>query len=123
MRCLLESATSFPWRTRAHCPASFLEQHANVDIVGPKGIVQSDRVWVGMSLLAPAAQYPEHKHEPAEVYIVLSPGGGEWLVNGVWKHFSRGDVIYNRSGVPHAMRARPHEPLLALWMLPLVPAL
>ena len=53
-------------------------------VVGPGGFVVVGRgglepradVLIGISLLAPTVAYPEHRHPPEEVYLVLSPG--EW---------------------------------------------
>lgn len=108
------------WRRRpgsqAH-GAAFHDGHANADIVSPTGLEQRSDVWFGASLVAPEVQYLEHRHPPAEIYIVMSEG--EWYrEDRGWRTPGVGGVVYNPPGVVHAMRAGP-SPLLALWLLPI----
>lgn len=108
------------WRARPgpapNASADFAESHANAMIVGPGGVEGRRDLWIGISLLAPGARYPDHDHAPPEVYLVLSPGrflqgGGEWFSPGI------GGVFYNPPGILHAMAADEDAPLLALWLL------
>jgi hypothetical protein len=70
---------------------------------------------IGVSLMAPNLQYPDHRHPPAEVYYSLSPGSwrqgdGPWVTPGI------GGLIYNPSNIVHSMRSS-DVPLLAIWCL------
>ncbi len=93
----------------------FRDGHANAVIVGPGGLEPRDDVRIGVSLLAPAVQYPDHRHPPEEVYLVLSPG--EWRQDdGPWHAPGLGGLVHNPPGIVHAMRSG-KAPLLAIWCL------
>lgn len=107
------------WRRRPTYDDSgsenFPQGHANTMIIGPGGLEDRRDVWLGASLMAPKVRYPDHNHEPEEVYLVLSEGQfrqgeGEWFSPGV------GGSFYNTSGIRHAMRSL-DTPLLAFWVL------
>ncbi|MBW4024693.1 MAG: transcriptional regulator [Proteobacteria bacterium] len=109
---------SLTWSQRRggpHASANIMDGHANAMVVGPGGLEDRDDVWVGVSLLAPATRYPDHRHPPEEVYLVLSPGvfrQGE----GPWFEPGFGGTFFNEPGILHAMRSGP-EPLFAIWLL------
>ncbi|WP_371224519.1 dimethylsulfonioproprionate lyase family protein [Roseovarius sp. 2305UL8-3] len=89
--------------------------HANAMIIGPGGLVRHKSVWLGVSLLAPAVRYPDHRHPPEETYLVLSEGafyqeGRGWFTPGI------GGTFYNPPGILHAMRSG-QTPLFAMWAL------
>ena len=88
--------------------------HANAQVIGPAGLGHSERVRIGASLVAPGITYPDHRHPPEEVYLVLSPG--EWRQNASpWHAPGIGGLVYNPPDIVHAMRAAPVAPLLAIW--------
>ncbi len=93
----------------------FTNGHANANIIGAEGIETRRDVWVGVSLMAPHTQYPDHRHPPEEIYIVLS--GGEWRqADNPWHAPGIGSLVYNPPNIVHAMRSL-EQPLLALWFL------
>ena len=96
--------------------AVFHDGHTNAVIVGPEGLERRGDVLIGVSLVAPNVRYVDHRHPPAEVYIVMSEG--EWYREGDgWHTPGVGGIVYNPPNVVHAMRAGP-EALLAVWLLP-----
>ena len=100
--------------SEAHGEA-FHDGHANAFLVGPGGLEDLAGAAVGVSLLAPHVRYPDHRHPPEELYLVLSPGfwrrgASDWFEPGV------GGLVHNPPDVVHAMRADA-EPLLAVWCL------
>lgn len=111
------------WTIRAGAETQgeqFLNSHANATITGPKGTgpegleLRSD-VRIGVSLLAPHTRYPDHRHPPEEIYIVLSRG--EWRqASNPWHEPGIGGLVYNPPNIVHAMRST-ERPLLALWFL------
>jgi quercetin dioxygenase-like cupin family protein len=109
---------SLTWRRRPgaeDAAPDFRDGHANAVIVGPGGLEPRDDAMVGVSLMAPAVQYPDHRHPPEEVYVVLSPG--EWRQrNGPWHEPGPGGFVHNPPGIVHAMRSG-KAPLLAIWCL------
>ena len=106
------------WQHRAHTASdspSFHEGHANTYFVGPDGLECRGDVVVGASLLAPHTVYPDHKHPPREVYLVMSEG--DWFnTEAGWYTPGMGSIVYHPSGITHAMRSGP-APLLAVWCL------
>jgi hypothetical protein len=111
------------WKTRAGAEAlgeQFLNSHANATIVGSEGLEIRQDVWIGTSLMAPQTRYPDHRHPPEEVYVVLS--AGEWRQgNGEWHAPGIGGLVHNTPNIVHAMRSG-ENPLLALWFLWIGPA-
>ncbi|HTI80094.1 MAG TPA: dimethylsulfonioproprionate lyase family protein [Acetobacteraceae bacterium] len=107
------------WKVRAGAEAhgdDFLTGHANATLVGSEGLEIRSDVWVGVSLLAPQTRYPDHRHPPEEIYVVLSPG--EWRQESKpWHAPGIGGLVYNPPNIVHAMRSM-EEPLLAVWFLP-----
>jgi hypothetical protein len=93
----------------------FTDNHANARIIGEEGLELSQEVTVGISLMGPHLQYPDHHHPPEEVYIALS--SGEWRQGaGAWRAPGIGGLVHNPPGIIHAMRST-EAPLLAVWCL------
>ncbi|MFK7890427.1 MAG: dimethylsulfonioproprionate lyase family protein [Granulosicoccus sp.] len=93
----------------------FISGHANATVIGEGGLEEHDGIWIGVSLMAPGITYPEHRHPPEEVYVVLSPG--EWQQSGgAWHKPGVGGIVYNPPDILHAMRSG-SAPLLASWCL------
>ena len=115
---MLDLSPSLVWNQRAGASRvgePFLSGHANTLIAGVGGYEERSDVIVGGSLLAPGITYPEHKHAPEEMHIVIS--GGDWYneLEG-WYTPPIGGVIYHRSWLRHAMRSS-EQPLLTVWCL------
>jgi quercetin dioxygenase-like cupin family protein len=106
------------WQARAFAEVqsdAFLKGHANATIVGADGVEVRHDVRVGVSLMAPHLQYPDHRHPPEEIYVVLSPG--EWRQDAnAWHEPGLGGLVYNPPNIVHAMRSL-DAPLLAFWFL------
>ncbi len=94
---------------------SFLRGHDNATIVGAEGLETRRDVWIGVSLMAPHTRYPDHRHPPEEIYVVLSDG--QWRqASDPWHEPGVGGLVYNPPNIVHAMRST-ERPLLALWFL------
>jgi hypothetical protein len=106
------------WKQRQGANAvgePFASGHANTVVAGQSGLEVRDDVIVGASLVAPGINYPEHKHAPEEMYIVLSEG--DWYNEEAgWYTPGIGEVVYHRPWLRHAMRSA-EQPLLAVWCL------
>jgi quercetin dioxygenase-like cupin family protein len=118
-RALSGIVPSLAWARRSTSRPSvqpFHDGHANAMIIGPAGLEERDDVWLGVSLMAPGIDYPEHRHPPEEVYLALTRG--EWWNAAMdWTEPGPGGLIYNPPGILHAMRSGA-DPFLALWILP-----
>ena len=106
------------WKVRAGAETQseqFLDGHANAVIAGSEGIEIRSDVYIGVSLMAPHIQYPDHHHPPEEIYVVLSEG--QWRQTGKpWHEPGIGGLVYNPPDIMHAMRST-GQPLLAFWFL------
>lgn len=109
-------ANRLPWYRRVAPQApDFAEGHANAQIIGPRGLEMRGNIIVGVSLMAPNIRYPDHKHPPQEIYLVMSEG--EWRnQNTSWQSPGYGGLVYNPANITHTMRAG-NLPLLAIWCL------
>lgn len=95
--------------------ANFGIGHANATLYGPGGLVSSNSLKIGMSLLAPEVRHPDHSYQTVKMYLVVSGGEfrkerGDWAAPGYRGSF------YTESDVIHAMRSGP-KPLLTFWAL------
>lgn len=105
------------WTRRQGSPDApdFAENHANAVIVGTGGLLASDDVVIGASVMSSHTTYPDHRHPPEEVYIALSPG--QWRQeDGAWHEPGIGGLVYNPPNIIHSMRAG-LSPLFAIWCL------
>jgi quercetin dioxygenase-like cupin family protein len=83
-------------------------------IVGPVGFRLSDRLRLGLTLIAPETHYPPHVHPAIETYLVIA-GTALWSLGaGRARPQPPGALILHPGGVAHAMRTGT-EPLLAIW--------
>ena len=103
-------------RQEPNYPA-FMQSHANAQIIGPQGLLLSEDILVGVSLLNAYTTYPDHQHPPAEIYLVLTPGQWRQKAND-WHEPGVGGYVYNTPNVVHAMQSQ-EQPLFAIWCLPL----
>jgi len=116
--CVLSLADHLPWYQRpiANNP-TFMAGHSNAQIIGPEGLVVRHDLIVGVTLMRPNIDYPDHQHDPEEVYLALSEG--HWRQeDSPWNTPGIGGLIYNPSNVFHGMKSL-NTPLIAMWCLPL----
>ncbi|HEY2662564.1 MAG TPA: dimethylsulfonioproprionate lyase family protein [Caulobacteraceae bacterium] len=106
------------WAKRAYdgpCADRFAHGHGNAEIIGPGGLEDCASIVIGVTVMAPGVDYPEHSHPPDELYIALSEG--EWRRGQrAWFSPGVGGLVRNTPGVSHAMRST-DAPLLAIWSL------
>jgi mannose-6-phosphate isomerase-like protein (cupin superfamily) len=95
-------------------PDSFRGRFAYVELAGPKGMINSDKVSFGLYLQARNTVYPSHWHEAVEHYLVLS-GAADWQMDDAPYVMRRpGEAFIHASNQRHATTTH-DEPLLALW--------
>ncbi len=103
----------------AHPPSPmFLDNYGYVEWVGPETnpgrVLNSTTIRVGVLMLGPATEYPEHHHPAEEVYHVLS-GHALWSKDGApWHRHSPGTAIHHPPHMQHATKTT-DETLLALY--------
>jgi len=106
-----------PGYTDANVSQSLLDGYAYAGLSGPDCPVLCEVPRCGYVLLSPGVTYTDHKHEPREIYLVLTPGGQWCLDSGEWFDVYPGDLILHGPWQMHAMRAG-DQPLLAFaaWL-------
>jgi quercetin dioxygenase-like cupin family protein len=107
------------WKRRAsgglHASDNWHDGHANAVIVGTGGLEQRADVDIGVSLLAPNVRYPDHRHPPEEIYMILSHGCFQHG-DDAWCEPGPGGIFHNPPAIKHAM-ASGDTPLLAIWTM------
>ena len=94
---------------------AFLDRYGWTELVGLRGLIQSETLAVGFLLLGPQAEYPTHRHMAEELYVPIS-GKAQWRRgDALWREQPPGAPIYHASNESHAMRTS-DEPLLALYL-------
>ena len=93
----------------------FLDNYGWTELVGPRGMQQSEQIACGILLLGPHTRYPRHRHPAEEWYLPLS-GTAAWQRGDEgWRERPPGTAIHHRRDEPHAMRTK-EQPLLALYV-------
>jgi quercetin dioxygenase-like cupin family protein len=92
----------------------YMAGYAYCDFLGPRGLMASDSLAMGVLLLGPQRLYPDHSHPAAELYHVLS-GTALWSrEGGPFEARAPGSAIHHRPWDRHAMEVR-EETLFALY--------
>lgn len=93
-------------------PRSLQGKYAFAELMGPQGPVFSERLILGLVLLAPSCIYPSHAHDGiTESYICLSGTVSENDV-GV---YAPGSLLYNPPNHRHRLTTGDHEPVLLAY--------
>jgi hypothetical protein len=95
--------------------SDFLNNYAYLEILGTRGHFRSDAVACGFLMIGPNTDYPAHRHEAEEIYMVLA-GTADWTKAGAdYGTRPPGAVIHHPSQVVHAIKTGA-EPLLVLYL-------
>jgi hypothetical protein len=93
----------------------FLDNYGYAILAGPRGMVDSAELALGVLLLGPGTHYPSHHHPAVEIYVVIS-GTAEWQRgHEPWRREPPGRVIRHETMELHATRTLA-EPLLAAYL-------
>ena len=109
-------ASALPWRygyaARADAPG-LEDRIAWAEFIGPAAPRKSDRLCLGVTLIASHTLYPAHRHPAVETYFVLA-GTATWTAAGRSSLQPPGAFILHPSNIDHAMETG-DEPLLAVY--------
>jgi quercetin dioxygenase-like cupin family protein len=83
------------------------------EIIGPEAPLRSDKVCLGLTLIAPDTLYPLHHHPAVELYYVIG-GNAVWTKKGIARLVPPGEYVLHESNVIHSMETG-SEALLALY--------
>lgn len=94
--------------------AHFVDNYAYFDIMGPRGLIDSERAAMGLLLMGPGLHYVDHAHEAEEIYVTLTPDSLWSKDRWEWETKPAGSVIHHPPWVPHATKTS-EAPLLAFY--------
>lgn len=111
-------AGSLPWGQpygTAEFGAAFPTRSGFMELIGPLGPFVGADIACGFLAMAPDTEYPEHRHEAEEIYVVLS-GNARWRAGTeAYAPAPPGAVLHRAPWAPHATLTDA-EPLLALYL-------
>lgn len=106
--------TQNPNYSDAKMGAGYMAGYGYADVVGPRGLIASERVAMGLLILGPGRLYPDHNHPAAELYHVVA-GTADWSRDGgAFAPQPPGRRIWHPPWMHHAMRIG-DETLLAWY--------
>jgi len=108
-----DAAPAMPWHYSCGTGDRLDARIAFADLVGPGGPYRSDRMRLGLTLVAPETLYPMHAHPARELYGIVS-GRALWTAGTTRRRPGPGEFVLHPSGVPHAMQTGA-EALLAIY--------
>lgn len=107
---------SLPWKynypVREDAP-SLGNTIAFAEIIGPEAPFVSNRVCLGLTLIAPHTLYPAHHHPAVELYYTVA-GNARWSTDTSVTQNPPGRFILHPSNIIHSMETG-DEPLLAVY--------
>lgn len=98
-------------------PEELVASYAYAEVVGPRGPVLTERLILGLVLLAPGTTYPDHHHTGIEEsYVAVS---GAWSQNDAAVHVP-GSLVLNPAGQEHRITTGRRDPCLLAyaWLAP-----
>ena len=120
-QALLAVSDQLPWRTPTRDGAgepdmvAFSRNFTANTIIGPGGLLPSDKMMAGFCLQGRDTYYPGHLHRAEESYWVIG-GAGDWKVGTrPWFAVKPGDSIYHESGMRHTMQTN-EQAMLTVWL-------
>jgi len=113
-----ELADTLPWGQNygaADFGDAFQARYGFMELIGPRGPFVAEEIACGLLMFAPDTEYPRHRHEAEEIYVVLA-GRAEWRAGTAgYSEEPPGAVLHRPSWSPHATRMG-SEPMLALYL-------
>jgi mannose-6-phosphate isomerase-like protein (cupin superfamily) len=113
-----EMAGALPWGqnySAADFGNAFQARYGFMELIGPRGPFVAEGIACGLLMFAPETEYPQHRHEAEEIYVVLA-GAAEWRTGAEnYAVAPPGTVLHRPSWSPHATRMGA-EPMLALYL-------
>lgn len=87
------------------------------DKMGKRTLFESPRMLVGLNAFEPGQSHALHAHHGMDKLYYVMEGQGVFLLEGVEKPMSAGDLLVAPDGVPHGVRNNSTQRLLVLAVL------
>lgn len=108
-----DAAPLMPWHYSYGAEDGLAERIAFADLVGPTGPYVTDRLRLGLTLVAAHTLYKMHAHPARELYFVVSGRAG-WTAGASKQWPEPGAFVLHPPNIPHAMQTE-GESLLAIY--------
>ena len=106
--CATISQIPFNWRPPETSKSALYAEHSrpkvHIELLGPDGLVKSDKIRLGLYGMLPNAEYGIRTHPAEEVFIMLA-GEADWKRdNAPYELLRPGEQSYHPSMLPHASK-------------------
>ena len=111
--CAVLLGLNLPWAPTTTSSQPEYVEHSkpkvHVELLGPDGLVRSDKVRLGVYGMRPGHEYGLRTHPAEEVFVMLA-GLADWMVgaDGAYVALGPGERSHHPSMMPHASRTRDH---------------
>ena len=96
--------------------ADMLAGYGYTEIIGKRGPFPSERVRAGVGVFAAGLDYPAHRHQAEEIYVVLAGSGTFRLDGRPSERQTAGAVVHVASGLVHGITMNTEAlVVLCLW--------
>lgn len=108
--CRVIAQTSLPWAPPQTSGSAEYVEHSrpkvHVELLGPDGLVKSNRVRMGLYGILPNSEYGIRTHPAEEIFVMLA-GEAEWKYgDDDYNCLSVGERAFHPTMMPHATRTR-----------------
>ncbi|MDG1129361.1 MAG: dimethylsulfonioproprionate lyase family protein [Paracoccaceae bacterium] len=108
--CSLIEAIPFDWAPPQTSSTPLYVEHSrtkvHVELLGPDGLIRSERVRLGLYGMMPHAEYGIRTHPAEEIYVMLA-GEVDWIRGDApYAPHKPGERSHHPSMMPHASRTR-----------------
>ena len=108
--CKLITEMQFNWAPPETSSDPLYIRHSiskvHVELLGPNGLVKSDKVRLGLYGMKPGAEYGIRTHAAEEIYIMLAGDVDGKRCEATYAPHLTGEQSYHPSMMPHAFRTR-----------------
>jgi mannose-6-phosphate isomerase-like protein (cupin superfamily) len=96
-------------------PQAMLDGYAFAEILGQRGPFVSDRIRAGLAIWGPDIDYPQHRHEAVEAYVLLAGSAYFRFDDGAEQLRLADDVVYVEANRRHGLRTGA-EPVVIFYL-------
>jgi len=109
LRAFVEHNPQLHWeqsyrREEGLVPERMLDGYGFAEIIGLRGPFVSDRIRAGIAIWGPDIDYPQHRHQAQEAYILLSGAAQFQFAECPPQTRRAGDVVFVSSNLSHGFR-------------------
>lgn len=109
LRCCVRQGHRLRWEQSYRkedglVPQAMLDAYGFAEIIGLRGPFVSDRIRAGIAVWGPRIEYPQHRHEAVEAYVLLCGSAQFRIDDDASETRYAGDVVFVDSNRHHGLR-------------------